>query len=181
MNFVDYLIHEKALGNVAKRSEIASKSLSDDIDACVTIWPKNPAIGSANTNAMLRFALSDASKPMLRKARDSQLHRTALEILAANGDPDFDVLRQITIRVVEEQRQSNEPHIEYLSQILKPRETWKLLMKRCHKAANSNEDGCPFVVVDGALALKTDEVPIADKTFQNWLWLARKNNKKRLY
>lgn len=176
MNLIEYLIQEDALGNQSKRSSIAVKILRAEIAATVAIYPPGMS-ADAGTSALIRQALRQPSKPRYVSPLDSAQHKAELLKFAARQDADLGVLRQIDLCEAPGENRPNDsqkPHIAYLKTVIDKlgnKATWKVIQKTCLEANDYKHT--PFTKIDGCLALKTDEKTVSDKTFQNWITIAK--------
>ena len=176
MNLIEYLIEEDALGNQSKRSAIAGKILRSEIEATVAIYAQRPLI--ADTSSMIRQAMTQPAKPVYTSPLDLPKYKAELVKLAAWQDADFEVLRHIDIcktHAVGKGECDKKAHIAYLKTVIDELDegaTWKVIQKYC--CSEAEEKDTPFLVINGTLALKTNEDAVSDKTFQNWITSAKK-------
>lgn len=176
MNLIEYLIEEDALGNQSKRSAIAGKILRAEIEATVAIYAQR--LPAADTSSLIRQVMTLPAKPVYTSPLDLPKYKAELVKLAAGQDADFEVLRHIDIcktHAVGKGECDKKAHIEYLKTVIDKLDegaTWKVIQKHC--CTEAEEKDTPFVTIDGALALKTNEEAVSDKTFQNWITSAKK-------
>lgn len=175
MNLIEYLIKEDALGNKSKRSAIAGKILRAEIEATVAIYAQMLPV--ADISSLIRKAMTQPAKPVHNSPLDLPKYKAELVKLAAGQDVDFEVLRHIDIcktHAVGTGECDKKAHIAYLKTVIDELDegaTWKVIQKHC--CTEAEEKDTPFLVIDGALALKTNEEVFSDKTFQNWITSAK--------
>lgn len=177
MNLIEYLIQEDAIGNSSKRSTVASEILKEKIKATVAVYPPSK---SGDTQQLIRQAMKQETGVRQITPLNLPEYKAELVKLAAGQDADFDVLRRIDIckpLKAGKKMVNAKPHLEYIKAIISRvggSAECKVIMNACISAAQESAD-TPFVVIDGALALKTNETPIANKTFANWISSIKKD------